>query len=106
MNHYVYEITNLVNGKKYIGKRSCKCDIKDDKYMGSGKNILSAIKKYGVANFKKDIVFTCDTEDEAYLIEEEYIKFKNAVNDRRYYNLCGGGKGVGSGEDNHRYGKK
>ena len=37
MNHYVYEITNLINGKKYIWKRSCKCSIEEDKYMGSGK---------------------------------------------------------------------
>ena len=30
MNHYVYEITNLANGMKYIGKRTCKCNIEDD----------------------------------------------------------------------------
>ena len=51
MNHYVYEITNLVNGKKYIGKRSCKCPIEEDKYMGSGIAITRSIKKYGKDNF-------------------------------------------------------
>ena len=65
MNHYVYEITNLVNGKKYIGKRSCKCPIEDDKYMGSGIAITNAIKKYGKENFKKDVLKICSTEDEA-----------------------------------------
>ena len=43
MNHYVYEITNLVNDKKYIGKRSCKCPIEDDKYMGSGYALKKSI---------------------------------------------------------------
>ena len=54
MNHYVYEITNLINSKKYIGKRSCECPIEEDKYMGSGKYIKIAIEKYGENNFKKE----------------------------------------------------
>ena len=33
-NHYVYEIT-YNTGKKYIGVRSCKCNIEEDVYMGS-----------------------------------------------------------------------
>lgn len=106
MNHYVYEITNLVNGMKYIGKRTCKCNIEDDNYMSSSSLVKKAIKKYGINNFKKDIVFICNTEDEAYEKEEYYISLKNAVLDRKYYNLCGGGKGVGSGQNNHRFGKK
>ena len=106
MNHYVYEITNLVNGMKYIGKRTCKCEIENDGYMGSSDILRRAIKKYGINNFKKDIIFICNTEEEAYKKEEYYISLKNAVISREYYNLCGGGKGVGSGENNHRFGKK
>ncbi|MBV4427146.1 hypothetical protein [Clostridium tyrobutyricum] len=40
MNHYVYEITNNINNKKYIGKRTCDCPIEKDKYMGSGVLII------------------------------------------------------------------
>lgn len=53
MFHYVYEITNNINGKKYIGKRSCHCPIEEDKYMGSGTLLLKAIDKYGIDNFSK-----------------------------------------------------
>lgn len=44
MNHYVYEITNNINGMKYIGKRSCHCEIENDGYMGGGK-VLKKLKK-------------------------------------------------------------
>lgn len=106
MNHYVYEITNLINGKKYIGKRSCKGSIKNDKYMGSSKLLSNAINKYGINNFKKEIIFICKTEDEAYLKEEQYISLNNAVLSDKYYNLNGGGKGVGSGHNSPNFGKK
>lgn len=96
MNHYVYEITNLVNGKKYIGKRSCKCPIEKDKYMGSGMAIISAIKKYGIENFKKEVLQVCNDEDEAYELEVKYIENVKAYSDRKYYNIAHGGKGFRS----------
>jgi len=93
----VYKITNLINDKEYIGIH--KTDDVNDSYMGSGNLIKIAIKKYGKENFKKDILKTFDTEDEAlqyerYLVNEEY------VNNLNTYNIALGGK------DNPHYGVK
>ena len=93
MNHYVYEITNLINGKKYIGKRSCKCPIEKDKYMGSGVAITRSIKKYGKDNFTKKIIEVCSSEKDAFEREKFWISYYNAVNDRMYYNIKDGGEG-------------
>lgn len=96
MNHYVYEITNLVNGKKYIGKRSCKCPIEEDKYIGSGKLLKKAIDKYGKENFKKDILQICKSEKQAYDREKYFINKFNATDNREYYNIRDGGQGFSS----------
>lgn len=93
MNHYVYETTNLINGKKYIGKRSCKCAIEEDKYMGSGILISKSIKKYGKENFRKDILEICNSEDMAFEREKYWIKHYNAVESREFYNIKDGGEG-------------
>ena len=110
MNHYVYEITNLINGKKYIGKRSCKCSIEEDKYMGSGKLLKKAIDKYGKENFKKDILQICESEEMAYEWEKVYIEQIKAYENPMYYNMAMGGFGFTSEENrklwkNHEYRK-
>jgi group I intron endonuclease len=76
---------NLVNGKIYIGKHSTK-DI-NDRYMSSSKLIKSAMKKYGKHNFTKEVLFICDSSDEAYekekeLVNEDFIKRKDVYNVR------------------------
>lgn len=106
MNHYVYEITNLVNGKKYIGKRSCKCSIEEDKYMGSGKLIKKAIKKYGIENFEKKILLVCCSEKESFEEERKAIALVKAYENSMYYNIAFGGKGFTSEESKALWNEK
>lgn len=85
----VYQITNLINDKIYIGVH---CTNKlDDKYYGSGKSIKNAIKKYGKENFKKEILFIYDNIEEM-ISKEEDIVTEQFVNRNDTYNINLGGK--------------
>ena len=57
MFHLVYLTTNLVNSKIYVGVHSTYNP--DDGYLGSGKTLKKAIKKYGESNFKRQILHFC-----------------------------------------------
>lgn len=56
--------------------------------MGSGKLIKQAIKKYGVENFTKEILFVFDSEEEMNAKEKELV-----ILGEQSYNLCPGGRG-------------
>lgn len=93
MHFYIYEVTNNINGKKYIGKRKCTCPIEEDTYMGSGKLIKKAINKYGKDNFSKTILKICEDENSAFKWEEHFIKEVNAFKNPNYYNISAGKAG-------------
>jgi group I intron endonuclease len=82
---YVYLTTNLLNGKKYVGKKYGEFN---KYYYGSGKLIKNSIKKYGVENFKCEILKICETEIEINECEVFYINLLNPE-----YNLAEGGTG-------------
>ena len=88
---YIYETTNLINGKKYIGKyKSSKFDTN---YYGSGIALKNAIQKYGKENFKVIILEEIDTnQKDLDLRETYYIEKYNAVKDKNYYNNSYGGE--------------
>lgn len=89
----IYKITNLVNGKIYIGAH--QTDDLDDGYMGSGKVIKAAITKHGRHNFIKELLFenlgdmATMYNKEAELVTKDFIKRKDT------YNLVIGGFGRG-----------
>ena len=90
MIHTIYRITNKINGKKYIGKHSTKNT--DDRYYGSGVAIKRAIKKYGMDNFEKEIICTCNNEVE--LNEMEIYHINNEGTFSKGYNMTFGGEGI------------
>ena len=94
MNYYIYEITNNINGKKYIGKRVTKKDINKDDYMGSGLLLEKAKLKYGIENFSKQILEICNSKEQLSEREIYYISLVNAPKNPMYYNIASGGEGV------------
>lgn len=88
MVYTVYMTTNLINGRYYIGVH--KTDNPNDSYLGSGKLIKRAIRKYGRKNFEKKILFVFNEQEEAYKKEAELVNL-DAVQKDETYNLCIGG---------------
>ena len=86
MFYTIYRITNKINGKVYIGKHQTKN--LSDNYMGSGKLLQRAFDKYGIENFKKEILFVFDNPDEMNRKEKELVVISEST-----YNLCPGGHG-------------
>lgn len=90
MAYTVYQTTNLINGKFYVGVH--QTDDPFDNYLGSGSAIGKAIEKYGRANFQKTILFSFDTIEEAYSKEREIVD-EAFINNPLTYNLVLGGSG-------------
>lgn len=87
--HIFYKTTNNINGKFYYGVHST--NKLDDGYIGSGKLLTRAIKKYGKKSFTREILAIFDTKEEAFLIEKTVVT-KILVNDKRCYNVKVGGQ--------------
>ena len=90
---YIYQITNLINGKIYIGqtnniqKRWANHRCNNDPNMV----IARALRKYGIDNFKFEVLLRGLTPDEANQKEIELIKEKNSLVPYGY-NVATGGK--------------
>lgn len=87
--NYFYKITNIVNNHYYYGIHST--DNLDDGYMGSGVRLKSAIKKYGIENFKKEILNFFETRGEASKYESEMVT-ESLIRDDSCYNIILGGE--------------
>ena len=87
MAFILYQITNLLNGKHYIGAHEGE---PADSYMGSGVAIRRAIHKYGKSNFRKDILAEVSSDKLMYALEKAVVD-DAFVRRPDTYNMCIGG---------------
>jgi group I intron endonuclease len=107
----IYKVTNKVNGKVYIGQTIKPLNVRMSGHKSDALNdrnnqhFHKAIKKYGMYNFKWEIIARCYSLNELNkkekLFIEEHKTFENG------YNLTKGGKGtiVCYGEKHPMYNK-
>lgn len=97
---YIYLTTNLINNKKYIGRKTSEIFVSN--YFGSGKHLKRAVNKYGENNFKVELLKECFSIDDLIQSETYYITIHDAVNSDDYYNHSYGGYNEGfiPGEQN------
>ena len=88
--HYLYKITNLVNNKYYYGIHST--DNLEDGYMGSGVRLKAAYAKYGIFNFRKEIISFYKNRKELLDAERDIVN-ESLLTDKNCYNVAIGGKG-------------
>jgi hypothetical protein len=102
---FVYCITNLINQKKYIGKKHFWSRIKQKNknrkitkesdwknYFGSCEELLKDIADLGEQNFKREILFLCIFKKEMTFLEEKLQWENNVLLNDGWYNTCIGGK--------------
>lgn len=94
MIHYVYQTTNLINGKIYVGLHK-KSNRSVDYYLGSGRLIKSAISKYGRENFDFKILHICNNRSEAEIKEAEIVNEEFVLREDTYNLVVGGIGGTG-----------
>ena len=86
MEYIVYETTNLVNNKFYIGVHKTEDSNVFDGYIGCGVYMQHpssymnpktpfqfAVKKYGIKNFKRKILKVFDNVDDALKLEAKLV---------------------------------
>ncbi len=94
MNYLIYKTTNLLNNKYYIGCH--QTDNLNDGYLGSGKHLKYAIKKYGKNNFKFEIMYSLSSKEEMFELERNIVN-EDLINNPLTYNLKIGGSGGNPG---------
>lgn len=95
----IYKITNLINGKIYIGQTIVPEPVRWQQHIFNANHnpnndcskLCNAINKYGRENFKREILETVKTKEELNEREKFYIELYNSTDDTIGYNICLGG---------------
>ena len=99
---FVYLITNLQDGRKYVGKKffysSKSKQVKGKKkrikvqsnwktYYGSNKELNEDVSKIGKDQFKREILHLCKTKGECGYLEAQEQFDRRVLLDDNYYNI-------------------
>lgn len=106
MKYIIYQTTNLINNKIYIGQHKTKNPDVFDGYLGCGIKINMpssymnpcspfqyAVKKYGVKNFRRTTLKIVDTLEEALEIEAKLVDYEFLKRSDTYNAQLGGTTG-------------
>lgn len=90
-------ISNQVNGRYYVAAHSCPngwChgETGHCHYMGSGRGIRAALRKYGRDHFLKVVIAEVDSAEELFALEAKVVT-PEVVKLNRCYNRTAGGRG-------------
>jgi hypothetical protein len=88
--YLIYETKNLLDGKIYVGAH--QTENLTDNYIGSGTHFKRAVKKYGIENFRTEILFKFDNKQDMYAKEAEIVN-KDFISRLDTYNIKTGGFG-------------
>ena len=101
---FVYEITNMANGRKYIGKKLAKFKksrpplkgrknrrrykVESDwrEYYGSNDELLLDIEKHGRQRIQREILYYCNSKSEASYVEAREQFARKVLESDEYYN--------------------
>ena len=99
--YILYQITNLVNGKIYIGKHKTKHLA--DKYFGSGTELKKDMKIMGAENFEMTVLCYLNNQEELDLLESLVVNSEFCAREDTYNIHTGGRNPIFQGKLNPMY---
>lgn len=95
--YFIYKFTNIYKNKSYIGKWTKKIEKLNVRYdkeirdVNCKRPIINALRKYGIDNFKFEIIKETDSKEDLKLLEIYFIEFYDTF--PKGYNCTKGGDG-------------
>lgn len=95
---HIYLVTNLVNGKMYVGQTIQSVERRWRKHLSNAKGgqqdrLYQAIRKYGPAAFVAERLTQCDSINQMNNLEKLWITLLGTYNYESGYNMTPGGDG-------------
>jgi hypothetical protein len=98
---FIYITENIINNKKYIGRKKYKRGW--ETYLGSSKLLKEDIIRYGISSFRRTILQECNTFEELVRAEIEWQELYKVKEDSNFYNLTYATEGFDTSGSRYTY---